>query len=256
MSRKQTLLAASILSLALVIVFAMSQQTNAEFLNLPSQWLAIAVLPIIIAMFVGGYIKSFKGFGVELEAALRAPVSMVDIKAADAVADIQGDVKRSMSYLHEMSEEKAQSIRSLQFVAGRKGYYESSTVTRYLDRLSNVDFLLVLEENGTFVTLLPTDVLYAEGRGEKIRDEGNLTRLIDAIEANDVVGAFRGAAITLRLSSEQPLVSVLRAMRSELVEYAPVVSPENRYLGVVYARDVERRIADSVLTANKSSMTA
>jgi CBS domain containing-hemolysin-like protein len=47
------------------------------------------------------------------------------------------------------------------------------------------------------------------------------------------------------------LVDVLKKMRSENTKLAAVISETGRYIGVVFARDVESRIADSVLNTSK-----
>lgn len=56
------------LSLLLLGIFLAFQFFDSKMLNLETRWLLASGIPILIALFVGGYIKSFKGFGVELEA--------------------------------------------------------------------------------------------------------------------------------------------------------------------------------------------
>ena len=75
MASRRVLVLASSLSALLLLLFGVFQQLGAAFLSLPAQWLLIAVLPVVVALFIGGYISRFKGFGVELEAALTAPVT-------------------------------------------------------------------------------------------------------------------------------------------------------------------------------------
>jgi len=57
---------------------------------------------------------------VELESAIQAPVTTLDLTASDAVADIPGDEKKSMMYLENMSKNKANSIRWLLFKSGKR----------------------------------------------------------------------------------------------------------------------------------------
>jgi len=42
-------------------------------------------------------------------------------------------------------------------------------------------------------------------------------------------------------------------MRAENVEFTAVESPIEKYLGVIFTNEVERRIADSVLSAHAQS---
>jgi len=99
MKKENALIIGAIISLILLAVFGWLQTKDSKLLQLPSQWLAMAVLPIIVALFIGGFINRFKGFGVELESTLKAPVASLSLTAYDAVADIPGDEKRSFMYL-------------------------------------------------------------------------------------------------------------------------------------------------------------
>ena len=53
--------------------------------------------------------------------------------------------------------------------------------------------------------------------------------------------------ITLKVSSEAGLVVVLRTLRSENSDFAAIVSPNGKYIGIVFANEVEKKIADFVL---------
>jgi len=246
MSNKHILVLGFVVSAGLLGVFVLLQQAQSTFLDLPMQWLVVIFLPILVALFVGGYIKRFKGFGIELEAALKQPVTTVYLTASEAVADIPGDGKKSIAYLNSLPKAKAQSIRRLLFVAGRVGYYTSSAIAEYLKRLPNIAFLEVRTESDDFVGFLPVSAV----RGpEGQLDHEALERFVEAVATSDLRSSFPAAATTLRVSGEQSLVEVLKKMRSERAEFAAVISPEERYLGVVLAQDVERRIVDSVLAA-------
>ena len=103
MKKEKILLLGSGIATVLLILFFVFQSYDASFLKLSAQWLALALLPAIFALFIGGYISKFKGFGVELESALQAPVTTLDLTVSDAVADIPGDEKKSIMYLDNMS---------------------------------------------------------------------------------------------------------------------------------------------------------
>ena len=220
------------LSAVLLLGFGALQEVGAAFLELPAQWFAVAILPLVLGLVVGGYIKSFKGFGVELEAALKAPVSSVDLTAEDVVADITGDEKRSIDYLENLSPEKTRSMRRLLFVTGEGRNYTAWGITRYLEKLPNLAFFEVHSPSGEVLGFLPVRaVLDLDGRP----DDGVLENFVRALQSDGFSSSFPGAAATLRVHGGQSLVDVLNLMRAERAEFTAVMSPAGRYLGVVLA---------------------
>jgi len=251
MENKSTIIFVGISSsLLLLIIFGVLQEREAKFLTLSSQWIFLSILPILVALFVGGYITKFKGFGVELESALKVSVSTsIELKATDALADIPGDEKQSMEYLRNMPREKVLSIRWLVFESGRKNYYAVSVVREYLEKLPNLDFLEVRSKEGQFICYMP--VSFFKGRSDSDVyyhfDTEKLERFVGAIERDNVKASFPDIAISLVVKSSSSLVQVLKSMRDEQVDMAAVVSDSGRYLGVLFSRDVERKVADAVL---------
>jgi hypothetical protein len=204
----------------------------------------------LVALFAGGVITHFKGFGVELETTLKTPVASLDLTASDAVADIPGDEKESYMYLEGLSNDKKLATRWLLFMSGRRNYYDSHAIEEYLRQLPNIQYFEIRSESGGIICFIPISVFRPETH--KYNDNinhNNIYRLIKAIEEGNVPAAFPDSAITLKVTSEQNLVDVLKAMRAEKADFAAVVSPSGKYLGVVLANEVERKIADSVLYA-------
>ncbi len=240
----------SIVSAILLITLGLLQMNDSKILQLPSQWLAIIILPVLIALLVGGFITRFKGFGVELESSLKTPVATLNLTASDAVADILGDEKQSMNYLSGLSVDKKSETRWLMFRSGKKNFYTLNGVIGYMHEFPNLEYLEIKSEAGEIICLLPTSVFGNSvqlHRGDVNRE--NLKRFIKAIENDNVPEEFPDTAITLKISSENDLVNVLKQLRNEKADFAAVVSPKGKYLGVIFANEVERKIADSVLTA-------
>lgn len=251
MENKSTIILVGISSsFLLLIIFGVLQEREAKFLTLSSQWIFLSILPILVALFVGGYITKFKGFGVELESALKASVSTsIELKATDALADIPGDEKQSLEYLRSLPKEKALSIKRLVFESGRKNYYALSVVREYLEKLANLDFIEVRTKEGQFICYIPIN--YFKGgsdlSGYYQVDMEKLGRFVGAIEKENVRESFSNIAISVVVKSSNSLVQVLKSMRDEQVDMAAVVSDSGRYLGVLFSRDVERKVADAVL---------
>lgn len=209
-----------------------------------------------MSLFIGGYISKFKGFGVELESALRASVTTsVDLRATDALADMLGDEKQSMGYLRSLSREKAQSIRWLTFFTEKRNFYSPRGIEKYLDRLINVDFFEVKKADGEFVCYVPVSVFYESDdprRPPRVKLE-ELERFITFLEKNNVVEKYLGIAVSVSVKSSDGLVDVLRILRNENVNMVAVVSDEERYLGVAFSQDVEKKVADAVLSSRPTA---
>lgn len=249
MKNEKAVIYGAILSLFLIIIFGWLQASDSKLLKLPFQWLAVAILPIIVGLFVGGFITRFKGFGVELETTLKAPVASLSLTASDAVADIPGDDKKSIMYLDELSIEKKQSIRWLLFRYGKENYYSLHGIERYLIELPNLEYFEIRSKTGNIICFIPISTFKSSvGNHDNIYNQ--LQKLIDAVENENVPEIFSDSVITLKVSSDQGLVDVLRAIRTEKTEFASVVSPSGKYLGVIFANEVEKKIADSVLAVS------
>jgi hypothetical protein len=244
-----------LVSISLLLIFGLLQERNAKFLALSSQWIFISILPIVVALFVGGYITKFKGFGVELETALKESVSTsIELKATDAISDIPGDEKQSMSYLQGMSREKALSIKWLVFELGRTNYYSPHGIREYLMKLPNIEFLEVRTEKGQFVCYIPISYFKREGivDGFEHFDMEKIHQFIDAMAVGSIREKFSSIAISVAVKSSDSLVQVLKTLRNEHVNMAAVISENNRYLGVLFSHDVERKVADAVLRSQSA----
>jgi len=239
----------------LLLFFGILQDREAKFLSLSSQWIVISILPILVALFVGGYITKFKGFGVELEAALKEPVSSsIDLKATDVISEIPGDEKQSLEYLNRMSQSKALSIRWLVFTLGRRNYYTPQGIREYLMRLPNIEFLEVQTKEGQFSCYLPIVYFKRESVSDRydLFDMDKIQRFIDALEEGNVKESFAGVSIFISVKNSDNLMQVLKTLREEQVNMAAVLSDQGRYLGVLFSQDVERRIADAVLKSQSA----
>lgn len=255
MTKKEKILVwGALFSVVILVAFGILQEMGAKFLGLESQWIFISILPILIALFVGGYITRFSGFGFELEAALKEPVSTsIEISAQEAVVDVPGDEKQTYAYLESLSLEKRTAIRHLRFDYSRGGWYRAGDVRQYLLKLPELEFFEIRSKQDYFVCYLPADYFKLFGAP----DEGSsiymdrVEKFITALQNGNVLEEFRGIAISLTVRQSDDLLKVLKLMREEQVRMAAVVSESNRYLGVLFIEDVEKRIADAVLKSQE-----
>jgi hypothetical protein len=74
---RRALIVGSIVSLIVLAGVLILQADRASILKLPSQWLALAAIPVVIGLVMGGYIGKFSFAGIEVEAPSLKPVRYV-----------------------------------------------------------------------------------------------------------------------------------------------------------------------------------
>lgn len=240
-------LAGSACSIILLTGFLIGQSLVPEILELESRWLIVSGAPLLIALFVGGYVTSFKGFGVELEAKLKRPVEEMELGAttsAEAARETENVEKGGISALVGMAEAERRRIKRLSFIEGRKGYYGPRAIRAYLQHLNQIEFIEIKDKRGKFIALIPAAYLEEENR---------VLKLIESIEDSDVVSQFQEVAITEVIREDLNLVDALKAMRKERLKRIVVVDFSQRFVGVLSRRDAEKRIIEDVLGAKENN---
>lgn len=246
MPSERTVVIGGISSLAFLGFLLVIQHHEPNLLNVPAHWIAICILPILVSLVVGGYLKSFKGWGIELESALKQPVSSVKLVASDAISQALGDQKQSVNYLQNMSDERRRSIRWLSFKSEKKRYYRSNAVEAYLFELFNLIYLEVRSPSGQIEGYLPIRALRNEDGQADIQE---IKRFIKAIENGEFLSEFSAELIDLKIRDDEDLVSVLRKMTDLEKPLAGLVDSGGKYKGVLLRSDVEEKIAAQVLRA-------
>ncbi|MEM9283391.1 MAG: hypothetical protein AAGA96_16330 [Verrucomicrobiota bacterium] len=252
MKKETILLTTAATSTIMLIAFGILKENDAAFLKLEAQWIFVASFPMVLGLFIAGYITRFKGFGVELESQLnKTSIASIDLTARDAVADIPGDEKRSMGYLNDLSRDRIDSTQWLRFESGRSGY-TSRGVYEYIERLTNLQFLEILRPDGSFVAFIPIDAVKTVEHGDVVPDRRALEKFVGALEDDNVPAEFRREVITTQVGNNEGLISVLTKLRKQRVELGAVEGEGGEYLGAIRSSDIEKRIADSVLIASSA----
>ncbi|MFT4654927.1 MAG: hypothetical protein ACI82S_002587 [Patiriisocius sp.] len=225
------------------------QSKGSVILKLEAQWVAISILPILIALVVGGYIAKFKGFGIELEGKLEAPVNSIQLKATDAIEEFPGNEKESMPDLFRVSETHRFAAKRLSFNLDKKNYYGLHAIEEYISALPNIEYFEVKRANGEFVCLLPISLFKgnSDGNGEVQTKQDEIYKFKNSIDDGSVLTTFADSLIKLTVQSTASLIEVLRSLRNNDSEVACVVSKERKLVGVITASLVEKRIADEVI---------
>jgi CBS domain-containing protein len=243
--RRHSLLLLSFLVSIFVLVFLFYlQHLGARILSLETRWLLVASVPLLVGLLAGGYIKKFKGFGIELEALLRNPIATVGLIATDALEGLPGTEKGTQEQLSKLPRERHAEIKRLSFIAGKTGYYSAGAIRSYLRRLPNLEYFEVRNSEGVFFHLIPTRIFRD---GPRTRQE--LERFIRAIEGNTIGEVFSEHAISESVREDESLVNVVPKVRRSRFGILPVVSQSGRLMGIVNTRLIEVRITDEVLAA-------
>lgn len=247
---KHTVLAiGAIVSISLLTVFLLFQYNDSNVLNLESRWLMVAGVPLLAALIVGGYIKSFKGFGVELEASLSKPVTNIELAATEAMHEVVGDEKRSIHYLDRLSQRDRRSISRLVLVEGRVDYYQPTALETYLHELKGLKYIEIKNQQGQFVALISISEFKDGGEINK----NILGEFIHILGQSQVLQQYSRSVMTTHITEETGLIEALKVMRRHRIQQLVVLDENGKFQGVLMSRSVEKRIVDNVLQAKENA---
>lgn len=231
-------------SLILLFVFLYLQHLEAKILSLDTKWLVVAGVPLLIALIAGGYIKRFKGFGIELESLLRNPIGRVNVIATDVLEGLPFHEKGTYDQLQRLSDKNREKIKRLSFISGKKDYYGPDAVNEYLEGLPYLEYFEVKKADGCFLYIIPVDIFKSAQNMH-----GMLERFIRAMEENNIAEIFGDDAIGESVAEEESLVSIVPKIRENKFSVLPVVSSSGRLIGIVNTQMIESRITDEVIAA-------
>ncbi len=172
------LLVCIFLTMLLLSVFLLLHYTKSELLNLHTKWILIAFAPLLVALIAGGYIRKFKGFGIEFEAIFNRPLSQRDLKAAmqnykaiEVMGATGGLTKGLREEIYQLSDEDKRKIQRLSFRYGSR--YSIDTAGFYFSKLTNLKYIEIQNPQGNFYALLPI---------KSIQSNDDFSLFIDALE--------------------------------------------------------------------------
>lgn len=236
-------------SAGLLVALLVMQVCRPDVLKVDTGWLAIVVLPILVSLLVGGYIRSFKAFGVELESALSGKVSALDLgQAAQVPIEAGGAVgKQGSDDLDRLRREHAQRCPERLVLRKRRNVrYVQDLIRLYLEAFPSVRFLEVQHEDATFEALLPVEALGNRGQWSDeamMAFEGWLnSREAGPLDSREP-GPLHQQLITWSLSDTASVTDAIRVHLERGANYLPVVSCTRRLTGVVSIN----RVTDDLL---------
>ena len=87
----------SFASILLLSLFFILQIFAPNILKIDTKWLIVAGCPLLFALIGGGYIKTFKGFGIELETQLKTSIAESELLATDTLIELPEDENKILS---------------------------------------------------------------------------------------------------------------------------------------------------------------
>jgi len=243
-----SLIISAIASLFLLTVIIQIRAKKPDWLDLDTKWLAVSALPILIGLFSGGYITSFKGLGIEIEAALQEPVKdriklkATQAKAAESLTSVTSQKKGSISELQQLTPDEKNAIQRLTF-KNKYPWYSAVAVKEYLKILPRVRFIEIVDDNLKFLGAIRTQDI-----------KGLESLFTKAVKAGNVKEKFIQIYVTKYIDSDISAIQALKIIKDNKLSFLPMLNSDHTMKGIVTRRSLEHRIAEDVLAAsNKSS---
>ena len=230
------------LSLIILIIFAIANSKQASFLSLESKWLAVAGIPILVALFAGGFIKKFKGFGIELDGELRQPVDKgylteapeFHLQASDVAEQAEEIAKASLDQLYQLAPEKKKKIKRLSFII--QHHYVPEIIEEYFNALPELQFLEIRDQNGSLQCILPKEAI----------DAMNIQTFVNALKDATAPQVFRPLCVKLLIQSKDSLLVAVEKLRNSGLESLPVLDGK-QFTGVLDRSSAFEKLADTLV---------
>lgn len=255
--RKHTaLLSGAILSAALIALFLYFRWKHYPFLDLDVKWLIVAGVPLLLSLFLGGYIKTFKGLGVELEANLKKELPLSGLIEKVPEIETIRSIKKGILADVDANNPKNDKYTLLQFsylLENDPEKYFEYTITEYLNRLRNLKFIEIVN-NGKFNYIIPLSV-FKDDNGNK---SDKIKLLTDTLNNDEEINKAFPSAIADYVSENDTIIDayrkLLRSYRDipddypiKLNYFLPVLDKGKHTVGVIYKQKLEARISEEVV---------
>lgn len=250
--KTKILLLSGLISFLLLLIFLIMQYYDFKVLKLDVKWLIVSGLPILIGMFLSGIIKSFKGFGVELEANLSEKIEINLIRTVESYPSPE-ITKSSLGVLHDLPLKKKKEIKRLQFIYGKKEYYDTNVINEYLRNLTELKYIEIIDDTGKFIALLPAKVIKHNDNSiyEKLR------LFIKSIENRNIHYYFK-EMITDTINKDDSLIQAYKKFKDSKQgklpygdQILPVIDNNFRMIGLTRRLKLADKISEQVVKVKK-----
>jgi len=224
-------------------------------LNLEIKLLIVSGIPILIGLFIGGYIKNFKGFGLELEYNLKEqPIPLKVISNIDMIKSPALE-KGTLPELERLDRTEKEKINRLQFITGQRHYYIPEAVNAHFRVLKKIQFIEVVNEKGEFLFVISAKKFKtnAPPLPEPITNMDKVIEFIHAIETENFNNLFFEAVTDYVLTTDSIIEAYRKIKKSEqsrrlfpLKDVLPILNEEKKMIGTVELQKLALTIAEEV----------
>lgn len=247
----------SLISIGLLSLFIVLQLINSDILNLDVKWIIVSASPVIIGLILSGIIKSFKGFGVELELNLSEKLESGLIGKVECFPTTEL-TKQSTNFLFSMSDEKRNSIERLQLISGKKNYYDYYALNEYFHNLRKLKYIEIIDDNGKFKALLSVSNFKINPNSfDNNENNDKIKSLIRSIEREDYIDAYRSIVTEAILLNDSLIEAYKKFQKTKIVvtyfkdQILPVLDSNDKMVGITYRMKITEKIAEQVVKAEK-----
>jgi|GEM_PF-6145111 len=225
-----------------------------SILGLETRWLIVSGAPLLYASIVGGYLKSFRGFGVELESQLNTPITNTALFVSDVFTKMPSDEKLSRKHLAYANQKTLKKNKVLIFNCGKNNYYNVEIIEEYLHAMPNLEYFEFVDENGYFKCLLPISIFKPDATNLPViepPDNNALFDLVNAINNDHLFQTFGAEVINEKVTESKSVIEILPVVRQSRHGIVGVLNENDKLVGIVDERALESSIADEVLKAQR-----
>lgn len=236
----------SLLLLAAVFIL---QYFKSPILEIETRWLLVAGTPLLAALIAGGYIKVFKGFGLEIETRLQSDIADTDLTAVDAETARDSVMKGEVDTIDGISPDDIPGKERLIFIKSDSERYAPAAFGKYLKVLYNLKYIEVWDRQGKLEYTVSAEAF-------RNRD-GLIGKAVDSFVKN-----LNGLGISPEIepfvekdfiTGSDNLISILPKVRRSKFGWLPVLDPFAKTIGIITKNSIESRIVDEILSAQEKS---
>lgn len=238
------------LSLAAFIILFGIRYYLPELLDIDIKWIAVAALPVILALIVGKYVKKVSVGGWELELAASERIAdNPDIYVA--MRPVSFLDKEGIEKLNDLSMMERESTNALQFKAERINYYSPDAITQYVKKFPALAYFIIKDKKDQFVAMVKiSPVDYSKENHEFVR------QFIDSIESPWFPREISSSKnfITSHVYSNATLVDSYEILKKSKNGTAAVLRSQEsqEVIGLIELQTVKNHLAEMLVRTIKA----
>lgn len=253
---KKLVLITFVISFIVLIFLSILQAFYSKFLWLETKWIIVSGIPLLVGILYSGILKTFKGFGIELETNLseKIELNLIGLVECFLSPDLPKD---SRSVLSKLSMEQKFKTERLQFKYKKLHYYNAFAVLEYIKQLPNLKYIEVVDEEGRFIALIYASKFQESEQFHEDQIIQRIELLIKSIENGDISNNFFDV-ITHTIKKDDTLLQALKRFNDSLQgktvdgdQKLPVVDSNDKMIGLTRKIKLTEKIADQVLKSER-----